>query len=270
VADRFTAEKFQWLEQITFDPHPEGRGDAVRIGFAISTFINRTTGEAWPGLDHLASMLGTNEKTVRRGIEWLEKHGHLTTKRGGKGHPTRYTLKLHDRTELSDQETEMVDKIVPESGQNCPDDRTELSNLGGQKCPTNPLSEQFEEPIDEPIESPKLKKGFASEFQEFWSAYPKKKAKGDAERAFEKARKATSQQTIMAGVLRYAAERTDQNSTYTKHPATWLNKKCWDDEEAPVFDSGETSVQRVLREAFEEATGKAQSGYLDLRAEEQI
>jgi hypothetical protein len=88
VADRFTAKKFQWLEQITFDKHSEGRGDAVRVGFAISTHINRKTGEAWPGLDHLAGVLGTNEKTVRRGIEWIEKHGHLTTKRGGNGGKT--------------------------------------------------------------------------------------------------------------------------------------------------------------------------------------
>ena len=74
MADRFTAEKFQWLEQITFDKHAEGRGDAVRVGFAISTFINRKTGEAWPGLDHLAGVLGTNEKTVAQAT-WLAAGG---------------------------------------------------------------------------------------------------------------------------------------------------------------------------------------------------
>jgi Helix-turn-helix domain len=77
MADQFTSEKFQWLEQITFDQFSESLGDAIRVGFAISTFVNRKTGEAWPGLDRLASILGSNEKTVRRAIEWLEKRGHL-------------------------------------------------------------------------------------------------------------------------------------------------------------------------------------------------
>lgn len=182
MADRFTSEKFQWLEQITFDKQSDGRGDAVRVGFATSTFINRRTGEAWPGLYHLAGILGSNEKTVRRAIEWLEHRGHLTTKRGGKGHPTRYTLKLRDRAEMSTQENEPPDRSAPMSGQNCPDDRTDLSSLSGQNCPTNPLSEQIDEQSDEPIEEvqfvkPSSKSSQDRQFDEFWEPYPLKVGK---------------------------------------------------------------------------------------------
>ena len=247
MADRFTAEKFQWLEQITFDKHADSRGDAARVGFAISTFVNRKSGEAWPGLHHLADILGTNEKTVRRGIEWLEKHGHMTTKRGGKGHPTRYTLTLHDRTELSTRETELVDNIVPLTGQNCPDDRTELSILGGQKCPTNPLSEpieeSFEEQIEEKVKAKTLSKNSLKvELNEFWNIYPRKVAKGAAEKAFSKARQATDHQTIIAGARQYAAIREGQDSQFTKHPATWLNAKCWDDELLPKKHPSHRSI----------------------------
>lgn len=29
--------------------------------------------------------------------------------------------------------------------------------------------------------------------------------------------------------MRYAAERDGENPRYTKNPATWLNKACWND-----------------------------------------
>ena len=46
------------------------------------------------------------------------------------------------------------------------------------------------------------------------------------------------QRTPLAGAQRYAAERKDQDPKYTKHPATWLNGGCWEDEApgAPVID----------------------------------
>jgi Helix-turn-helix domain len=75
--------KFDWLEQIAFDTNSKNRGDAVRVGIAISKHLNRNTRDAWPGLSHLAELLGTNEKTVRRGIDWLVKQGHLEIRRGG-------------------------------------------------------------------------------------------------------------------------------------------------------------------------------------------
>src|SRR5262249_31936110 len=53
-----------------------------------------------------------------------------------------------------------------------------------------------------------------------------------AQKAFERAVKnGTAPQEIMAGVLRYAAERDGQDQKYTKHAATWLNGGCWADEE---------------------------------------
>src|SRR5437016_2114755 len=36
------------------------------------------------------------------------------------------------------------------------------------------------------------------------------------------------------GAMRYAAVRTSEDPTYTKHPSTWLNNKCWLDEPEPA------------------------------------
>lgn len=69
------------------------------------------------------------------------------------------------------------------------------------------------------------------EFSEtFWKAYPRKAAKGAAEKAFRSARKVASLDEIMAGVERYAKERSGKDKQFTAHPATWLNAKSWTDE----------------------------------------
>jgi hypothetical protein len=49
---------------------------------------------------------------------------------------------------------------------------------------------------------------------------------------------------------RYAAERTGQNQQYTLHPATWLNKRRWEDE-APAADGGPPTIDGVTGEVVE-------------------
>jgi len=76
-------------------------------------------------------------------------------------------------------------------------------------------------------------------FERFWSVYPKRVAKEAARKAFARAAgNGTDVEALIAGAQRYAVERQDQDPKYTKHPATWLNGGCWEDEApgAPVID----------------------------------
>lgn len=71
-------------------------------------------------------------------------------------------------------------------------------------------------------------------FDDFWEAYPNKKAKIAARKAYDKALKEATHEEIMAGVRNYVeAEPWDGNMHHCKHPTTWLNGGCWDDEHAP-------------------------------------
>ena len=92
----------------------------------------------------------------------------------------------------------------------------------------NPLKESFEYVF--PKNTKKAKDNFIEEFTEFWDAYPLKKSRGAARKAFAKARQLTTQLVIMRGTTHYAAFRTNQDPSFTKHPATWLNQECWGDE----------------------------------------
>jgi hypothetical protein len=72
--------------------------------------------------------------------------------------------------------------------------------------------------------------------EEFWPAYPRKDDKGRARKAFlavVKAKKATVAE-LVAGAIRYAAEREGADAKFTKQPATWLNAEAWLNEPPPA------------------------------------
>lgn len=68
-------------------------------------------------------------------------------------------------------------------------------------------------------------------FEAFWSIYPNRVGKRDAEKAFLKALKRADLETILAGLRRYAAKTDDRPWC---NPATWLNQDRWEDAPADV------------------------------------
>lgn len=79
-----------------------------------------------------------------------------------------------------------------------------------------------------------------SAFDRFWSAYPRRVERKRAEAAFAKAVRQTDPEAIIAGAERYAAD-PNRVPEFTKHPSTWLNGGCWDDEPLPPRSSGTTA-----------------------------
>ena len=72
----------------------------------------------------------------------------------------------------------------------------------------------------------------SNKFDEFWSIYPRKVGKRDAENAYKRALKIATSEEIFEGAKRYATDpnRVDQ---FTAHPATWLNRGSWADQALP-------------------------------------
>lgn len=88
--------------------------------------------------------------------------------------------------------------------------------------------------------SPRGGDGAPAGFAEFWLAYPRKAGKAAAVKAYERALKnGTAPEQILTGAQAYAADGVRQRAEpqYTKHPATWLNAGCWDDEPLPMGTS---------------------------------
>jgi hypothetical protein len=70
-------------------------------------------------------------------------------------------------------------------------------------------------------------------FEAFWSAYPKRKAKGDAEKAWAKLKPDSELAERIMTALRQAKtspEWVRDAGRYIPHPASWLNGKRWEDD----------------------------------------
>lgn len=86
-----------------------------------------------------------------------------------------------------------------------------------------------------PEPGPSAGAGWQKGFAKFWETYPKKKSKGDAEKAFKKIN--PSEQllaTILAAIEqdKASSDWTKDAGQYIPYPASWLNAKGWEDEQA--------------------------------------
>lgn len=107
--------------------------------------------------------------------------------------------------------------------------RTQSRTLGSANGSTDELN-----PPTQPNPTQRdqdLSSASASDFDKFYAAYPRHVAPKAARKAFDRAIRDTDPQVIIDGARRYAddCERTERPPGYIKHPATWLNKGCWDD-----------------------------------------
>jgi hypothetical protein len=115
-----------------------------------------------------------------------------------------------------------------------------------------------------PEENPEPAPRAAGLFDTFWAAYPKKKAKDAAKRAWDKRRPTD----VLLAVMLRALERQQQSPDWQRedgrfipHPATWLNGGQWTDEDvAPILDGMSDTLRantaateaglRIIRERY--------------------
>lgn len=87
-------------------------------------------------------------------------------------------------------------------------------------------------------------------FKEFWEAYPKKKSKGQAERAWKQIKPDQALLETMLGSIGVAKRSLDwqkEGGQYIPHPATWLRAKGWEDgkDVLPNAEGGVRSPQAI-------------------------
>jgi hypothetical protein len=89
--------------------------------------------------------------------------------------------------------------------------------------------------LDTDTDTDKKKKPLAqipSGFSRFWAAYPKKKSKGDAERAFKTIKPSEQLLETMLQAIERAKTSVDwlkEGGQFIPYPASWLRAKGWED-----------------------------------------
>lgn len=98
-----------------------------------------------------------------------------------------------------------------------------------------------------PNTPPRPQGGVAAAFERFWSAYPKKIGKGQAEKAFVKARLNGSLPAVLQALedQKRSEQWQKENGQFVPNPATWLNQRRWEDELTPSQASATPSLPGV-------------------------
>ena len=71
---------------------------------------------------------------------------------------------------------------------------------------------------------------YIDQFNEFWNVYNKKVSKPKAITAYNRALKKVDHKTIMDALKKQKKLWEGKDKAYIKHPTTWLNQECWEDE----------------------------------------
>jgi hypothetical protein len=223
AADDFTKRKFTWLDQVVADLSISP--SAFRLTFILaSRFVNRETGDGWPSQETLGQLVGITPRGIRKLVDQLISRGHLAVIRGhGPGNSSRYRPILKQQDDDSPAEERQT-------------------------------AERHE---GAPSSSATSAAAIAAAFDEWWKQYPKRVARAAAQRAYERItrRGEATPRELLAGVMKYAGERLDQDSKYTKHPATWLNGGCWSDEAQRATEASGTVGQATAPSFIDIAMG---------------
>ena len=215
------------VEQVTGSPMTKS------ILMALANYANQD-GESWYGYAKIAADTEMGESTVRKHIERLVELGLVQVEQrlreNGSTRSNRYQLVM-DRPGATTEHPGCHDVAggVPRRSTLEPSVEPPHEPSSLQQSLIADLSTTHS------AASEKTRSDPMDRFDEFWSIYPRKEAKGGrygARSSWEKAVKTTSPEIIIKGAIRY---RDDPNRTprYTKLPATWLNQECWADEPLP-------------------------------------
>ena len=97
-------------------------------------------------------------------------------------------------------------------------------------------------------------------FEDFWKLYPRREAKGQAEKAWRSAIKTTSAETILA---RLKVFTWPDDKRFTPLPASWLNGKRWLDEgAASKADADPAAKAEARRKNNEWLAGRIRLGHM--------
>jgi DNA-binding MarR family transcriptional regulator len=234
------AENWIWNNSLT-----NGNDRLVLLYLADQASDDGTN--SFPSIQTLAQKCNVDKDTVRRVLNRLEAAGEILIERPehqGRGWFNRYTLVLGRPVELVRELADKARDLRPFAGRtpqtrNRGTDRHQPGETSSGKVaesgvraaqlgviPIDPLKNQGVSPQDS------LEAAMERFDTEFWPVYPRHEDKFGASRAWSKAIRIVEPEVIIAGARRY---RDDPNrlAAYTKHPATWLNHQCWDDEPLP-------------------------------------
>ena len=241
----------------------------LRVLVALHAFKNRD-GRCWPSRDLLAALTGlpasriSTVTTRLAALGWLSKEGN-----GGRSRACRYRMRIP----LTITTAETVSDPVTVAGSVTKTATETVTKTLTESAPgiEQTMNEPENQPLHvaEPSGEYRANGSFPESFERFWAAYPKKRNKGDAWKAW---RTIKPVEQLVDAILR-AIERGKTSAQWRKdagqfvpYPASWLRARAWEDEERvdvaplPEVPRGErsriSSSVNALKTLFGDHDGK--------------
>ena len=222
-----------------------------QIGPAWALFLHYedrvTTGKGTTGYvlglkeitDEEPKRLGFDVATIGRHRRRLEKFGYITTKRGKKG----FEIKVRKSKKWIKIQVNQGKSAVGQGKSALPTGKSAVPQ--GRSVRSKQLY-----PINDHTRT--VQGHLPTEFLAFYQAYPKKKNRPAAERAWKKI-KLAEVPAIMACIEanRNTHDWTKEKRRYCPHPASFLNGRRWEDESPEVNEKRGTHATDTRRKANE-------------------
>jgi hypothetical protein len=167
---------------------------------------------AWPSISTLARYANASERSVKRDIQELMELGELRVELQNAPTHQQYKTNLYWIT---------IQSGVTESASGVTDWVSRGDSSG--KSGVTPVGTQN---INITIKEPSIETS-KNDFDEFWKLYPKKIAKADAIKAWNKATKKKTAEDLLKLTKAYAEGKLPEDK-YIPYPASWLNKELYE------------------------------------------
>ena len=228
--------------------HSKAIGSQKVVLLGIANHLGPDANEgAWPSQKRLADYSNMSERGVQKCIDKLVTSGELKVE----------VAAGHSRNQYKPNRYWITIECPPDCDRSMSHRRGELPYSEG-RTPVPPGSNAGTvrgepgfvltviEPLDEPTEN--LNSITAqtkdSQFNEWWSYFPRKEGKGAARKEFDKALKKVDLDVLVEAAENY---RNDPNREpkFTVQPARWLREERWDDGPLPLNRSLTNSERNI-------------------------
>lgn len=195
----------------------------AKLLYGEITALCNKEGYCWASNGYFANLYEVSNQAISKWINQLEKQGYVSIEYTRKGKEIVKRKVSITGLQVSTKADEGINKSLRRYQQKLKENITLNSTVN------NTLSSES--------------------FTRFWKAYPKKKSKGDAEKAWSKVDASLLTDILEAIDNQKRSEQwTKDGGKYIPYPATWLRAKGWEDEVESPAAQMETDYMKGIKE----------------------
>jgi phage replication O-like protein O len=215
-------------------------GPEMRIAMTVyDRTIGYNVNSRTISLSTFQKLTGLRRDSVMNAIKQLESSHIIVVSHGIGGSINEYLFNPHyDTWELEKQVS--MDFITSTENRTSPspthvEPTVEANREGSTRTRTSPRVGSPTERVNKTLLKKPIKENIYTreKFEMFWKVYPKKLAKGAAEKSFNKLNPDEQLMKTITSAIERAKKSdqwTEENGKFIPYPVTWLNQRRWEDE----------------------------------------